>query len=309
MKISVRNILILSAALLISGVVLGVGALASVGFDFAKMNTVNMVNLTHMPDDSFDRIRVEGENCNVSFVVGTDCRVESRVPDTVDVSTLVDNGCLTISCTDTLDSLPWYRHLGIYTETPTLTVYLTPELLRSLQVQTISGDISLPKALEAEQVEACATSGSIRCEAQVRTDLNLRSTSGDIFVGRGTPERIAVQTTSGDVRLQYITSSQRASVSTVSGDVRLDEISGKNLSVSTTSGSIELFRCNGSTGIQLSSVSGEITGSLTGRCFFLARTTSGDVDVPANDILIPSPDICYCEVRTTSGDISLETVS
>lgn len=340
MKRSKKIALIAALVCVAAGAVISCCALASVRFDFERVNTMKFETKTYDVRESFSNIRIQGTECSVRLLPSRDgaCTVVCTEGENIAHTVAVERDTLTITRTD---SRKWYQRIGVYWGEMSVTVYLPAPTYGELFIQNASGDISVPGGFTFSQAQLQSTSGEIDCAAEIQGSLDLKTTSGDISASGHTAGALAVQSTSGDVELSGVqalrltvetTSGEvtaraaaaagDARVKTVSGEIDLERLSAQALCVRSTSGDVELAdtviagaleietvsgeidleRCDGES-LRIKSTSGDVSGTLLTSKRFTTQTTSGTVQVPNT----ASPGDGSCEVITTSGDIRFRT--
>ena len=92
---------------------------------------------------------------------------------------------------------------------------------------------------------------------------------------------------------------------TVSGEIEAQNVlSCIGISFKTTSGDIEFEGIDSYSQMNLATTSGDIDGYINSKRYFSVHTSSGSVNVPAND---GSGKLYHCSVTTVSGDINIRT--
>lgn len=191
-------------------------------------------------------------------------------------------------------------------------ICLPENLLSSLRVQTISGDIrSTVSFTDCDDLSVSTTSGDIFFPALEGESLTLSSTSGNIGLERVSGGKLNISTTSGDIKLGQL--SGKSDLSTTSGDIQLERLEG-NASLSGTSSNVTIGNASGS--IDISTVSGDIrldnmsssfrfnttSGNITvcdGTGYGSAGTVSGDIRIFLSELTDG------LTLSTTSGNVSL----
>lgn len=201
------------------------------------------------------------------------------------------------------------RHM--YTE-----IYLPAGYSGQLKTGTVSGDISISMDLslegdlslastsgdintysqniKAKRVNATSTSGEIRLSVLETSEVNVSTTSGDIWIGKADAPA-ACASTSGEITISGGTGDR--DISTTSGDVKVKELSGC-IEVSTTSGEVN--------------VSGDLgcgrMGTTSGDVFLSLAELSGDISVNTASgevtLELPKEASLKFEAGTASGDIN-----
>lgn len=276
MKITKKNIMIIAVVLIVAGIFLSFGALASMDFDFNKLNTLSFVTNTYSVDEEFTNISVEGAECDIRLLPSEDasCRVVCNESDRISHSVTVKDNTLTI---DRTDNRKWWERIGIYLGKMEIAVYLPQTEYEALYALSLSGTIDISEDFSFAEAEIYNTSGDVEFLASVKNDLKIKTVSGEVYVADTSPKSLNVQSTSGEVTITSVKVQSVLKAKTVSGDINLRSCDADSL--------------------LLKSTSGEISGTLCTKKKFITDTVSGDVDVPK------SKSGGKCEIETTSGDI------
>lgn len=162
--------------------------------------------------------------------------------------------------------------------TKELTVYLPKDVYDSIEISTVSAEITVTD-VACDEFEADTTSGSISAAELSATEIDVSTISGTVSlsVSEKDADSIELDSTSGDLNL-YISSCRRLVANTVSGKIHVT--ADGNLyeaDLDTTSGEII---CQGGKIVYTSTVSGLIQ-------------------------LAPSESYEKCEADSTSGDVIL----
>ena len=325
MKTREKNAVIVAVVLLAAGAVIAALAAALIGFDFSKLGTTVYEPVATDVSGNFDGISVECADADVRILPSENgkCTVICPESDKITHSVTVEGGTITVI---RHDNRKWYEHIGFFWdggESNDIYVYLPGSEYETLQISSVSGDISVHADLSFGKTELTSTSGDIDCKAGVTGDLNVKTVSGDINVvsqnvSGGT---LNAASTSGDVAVSSAKLSGDLTVKTVSGDVKLLNVDCSAALVNTTSGNIGLTQVTASGGMKLSTVSGDVrldksdadtldikttSGNVTGTLLtgkkFSAESTSGNIRVPDSD----SSTGGTCRIKTTSGNVKIE---
>ena len=288
---------IIAAICLVIGAVLSFTALASIGFDFGKLNTTEMEHGEYAIAEDFSFIEIHAVSADVRLNLSEDdrCRVEYATRN--GVKTSVENGVLYVHAMPTkLIDFIQITNMNEY-----VTLYLPFETYEELFVETTSGDVYIfPSFDSVKKATISSTSGDISFIGTVSDTLFAESTSGNVVIREPNAKTVHVETTSGEITLNAVYATN-VSVETTSGDVNLDGVTAKEkLTASTNSGEIELY-CD-ATELYLESTSGDIEGSIGSAKNYIVNTTSGRVRIPPRD-----QNAGVCEIHTTSGDIEIKT--
>lgn len=314
MKTKKKVSIIIAVLSLIAGLIISFCALIAINFDFSELNTLNYVTNTHMIEETFENIRIDGAECDIRFVLTTDgskvvCTEGDKIYHTVEVA----NDTLTIQ---RIDSRKWYEHIGIYWGKMEIVVYLPKNEYETLFAKSLSGNIEISDEFSFNDVQISNTSGNVRCLASAKDELTIKTVSGDLYVGDTISKSIDLQSTSGNVIVLSAKTEADFKVNTVSGDIELTDVECENSTADTTSGSVNFSNVISSDTMNIKSVSGninlvdsdadslsikttsgDVSGSLLTEKIFITDTESGVVDVPI------STNGGKCEIKTTSGNI------
>ncbi len=160
-----------------------------------------------------------------------------------------------------------------------LEVYLPERYSENLNLKTSSGNITLPEALALKSLKLHLSSGDLRGGDVNAEEFNLGVTSGNIRLNTLTSARYEMRISSGDTVVEAVAGT--GSIGSSSGNIRVGSVSGGEQDISTTSGNIRVDQFAGY---------GEI------------GTQSGTVRI---DSALPQGDM---DVRVTSGTVSIELV-
>lgn len=335
MKTSTKRTLMAAVICILAGLLVLFCTAVSVGFDLRKINTVTFDKKTTAVTERFDSMKISGFDSNVTFVLSDndETTVTSFDSDGITTDITVKNGTLLITRED---NRPWYEHISISFSSGNdgITISLPEKEYKTLNVTTLSGDITLPDGLCAERIRLESTSGSLRCQADIiegsqpgseddgeeTFNLWLKTVSGDVTVHNAITPLLKIDTTSGDISVSGGYIEYSAKIESTSGEIELSEMSGAmGIAVNTTSGEIELenlkatrlylrsvsgdigFEDCDAAEIEIKTNSGDVDGAfLTGK-IYNPSTKSGNVRVPASD-----PEGGTCTVTTTSGNITIK---
>lgn len=321
MKKSKKIALWIAGLSITSGILLGILAFALLGFHPKNLSTIHNTLQTYPLEDSFQNISVLSGSCDVEFCIADSETARVVCPETEHVTydVTTTDGTLTVR---QIDNRRWFELVGIYWEdTPyTITVYLPEAELNTIQVQSSSGNISLPDRLSCSTAELHSESGSISCQSDIADQLDIKTVSGDISVSDLSAGNTQLHTTSGEIDLQN-TAVHTLSVSSASGEVELEASSMEALNIHSTSGDLELTDVVVSGHLKLETTSGSSALYGIDAKTLTLNSSSGDIfctlltpkhivaDTKSGDVLIPYSDSSaeLCEVSTNSGDIEIQT--
>ena len=149
----------------------------------------------------------------------------------------------------------------------------------NLQDLVLKVTVYLPRTYY-KSLNVTTSSGDIHLPVEIMVDhVVAQSSSGDIDVRGDFGQSLDVKTSSGNVNVKNAYIRGSLIINTSSGDVNFDRSDAAEMSVQTSSG--------------------DVKGNLLSGKHFFTRSSSGDIRVPASFGEAP------CDIRTSSGDISL----
>lgn len=311
--------LITGALLMVSGLVLFVGAIAAHGWNFAGLSTARYETNTYEPDGIFDNIMIDVETTEIDFAPSGDgkCRIICYETEKMKHSAAVQNGTLTIK---TVDTRKWYDHIGFFFEIPKMTVYLPQKIYVSLSIDTATGDITVPGSFSFQDLKIEGDTADIECLASVSNVMEMRSSTGNIAAEGLAAGAIRLFTNTGRIQVNSVFSQGKIDIETDTGTVRLTDVTCVDLTAESDTGTITLTNVLASGGILVENDTGNVkfdgsdaadisvrtsTGSVTGTLLsekiFITETSTGRIDVPKTTAG------GRCEIRTSTGNIMIET--
>ncbi len=318
MKTTTKKWLITAALLILIGCIIFGGVMAMFGFDFKKLSTCEFETNKYEITDNFSDISVDTNTAEVEFLVSDDekIKVECHEEKSNKHSVLVEENKLIIKL---VNRKKWYDYIGVNFETPKITVYLPKGEYGALYVNGSTGDIKIAKDFQFKCADISLSTGKTQFSASSLGIVKISASTGDVTVKNTAVGGLDVTVTTGSIKLSGVTSKGgvRAKVST--GKTKLTDIDCKNLVSSGSTGDIILdnvvandkFSVSRSTGdieikgadaneIYLETDTGDIEGFLFSDKIFIAKTDTGDIDVPKTTTG------GKCEINTDTGDIKIK---
>ena len=279
MKRSKRTAIIIALICIIAGSVIVALSLFSIGFDFTNINTMSYNKVSHTINESYNSIDISDIECDVIIKYRSNSKditlIESSETDKIISTIEVEDNTLIIK---RIDTRSWYeRIIVLWRESPTLTVYLPAEKYNLLKISTASADVYVTDAFEFNKTEIKTVSGDIKFKPY-SGDLILKSTSGNITCADA--DTLTVGSTSGDISVLGVNASN-LDLKTTSGDIKIGELLLKEKAIiKTTSGDIEFEYIDGEGSIHIKTTSGDIEGTIHRNMNYIPKTTSGEIDIP-----------------------------
>lgn len=185
----------------------------------------------------------------------------------------------------------------------TIKVHIPHEIITNLNIKSSSGNINAHE-INIDTIVLNTTSGDIENSIS-STNSMIKTSSGDVNID-GSSDLVKIETTSGDIR-GIINESNSIDIRVSSGDISLDTKS-TNAIVKSTSGDIRMSLSGGSYSFEASS--GDITLLTDEDTKITGKTSSGDIYIFGkhyeDEVFIGNENILNSIVfKTTSGDIKV----
>ena len=308
--------LILGAILVISGMLLFTVVMTLNHWDFTKLGTVKYVTNTYPITEAFTDLSLRVDTGDIVFVPSDagSCEVVCYEAENVRHSVSVEDGCLTLRVKD---ERKWYEHIGINVGSPKITVTLPRGAYQTLVVEGSTGNVTLPREFEFEQMELSISTGNVNTLASVSQAAKIRTSTGDIHVEGIAAGALDLSVTTGKVTVSKVACTGDVSVRVSTGKASLTEVQCQNLSSTGSTGSLILTRVTATEGfsierstgdvrfdqcdageINVRTETGDVTGSLLSHKTFITETHTGRVSVPKTTG-------GRCEITTSTGNIKL----
>lgn len=309
--------LIAAAALIAAGLVIFLGGMAVLNFDFTKLNLSKYETNTYEPGEDFTQIVIDVDTTEIEFVRLDDgrCKIVCFEREREKHSATVKDGTLTV---ETVDTRKWYDHIGFSIGTPKMTVYLPEEKYESLSISTHTGDIEIPEAFTFDRLTVVGTTGDIECQASVSNEMNIEFTTGDIEVSEIAVGSLVLSVTTGRIEVDSVTCDGDIGVSTTTGGTKLTDVTCRNLTSRGDTGRVtlknviasDLMSIERSTGdvvfdgsdagqLQVKTSTGHVTGTLLSPKVFITEASTGHIRVPKTTTG------GRCEITTSTGNIEI----
>jgi DUF4097 and DUF4098 domain-containing protein YvlB len=309
--------LIIAIALVVVGAGVFTAALAACGWDFSKLSTVQFETNTYSGTDRITGIRVDTDTADIRFAPSEDgqWKVVCHEAEKMNHNVSVKDGILTIKV---VDEREWYDHIGIWIGSETVTIYLPEQEYASLVIRESTGDVEVPKAFRFGTIDINVSTGAVRNYASATGVIKITASTGDIHVEDVSAASMELSVTTGHVTGRGLTCEGKLSVGVSTGDAQLTDVKCENftsdgstgdivlkdviatgkMSIDRSTGDVKFDACDAAE-ILVETSTGNVTGSLRSDKIFIARASTGDVDVPA------TTSGGKCQITTSTGDIRI----
>lgn len=299
MSKAVKKWLIAAASLVTLGGAIFAGAMAALGFDFSKISTIKYETNTYEAGEKFDKISIDADITDIVFAQSDDesCKVVCFEAEKVKHSVRCTNGTLTIDMTD---DRKWYDYIGVSFASPKMTVYLPQSKYNSLLIDTDTGNIDIPESFAFNRLEIETDTGNVDCKANVSDNIGIESDTGNIGVSSVESGcNIDIKTDTGTIKLTDITCTDCTAESDT-GDISLvNVVSANSIRAESDTGNVKLKKSDAAE-LSIKTDTGNVTGTLLSEKDFIAKSHTGDVDVPKTQTG------GKCKVTTDTGDIKMD---
>ena len=299
MSKAMKKWLIAAALLSASGLAVFTGSMAALGFDFSKLSTMKYETNTYEVSGKFDKISIDSDITDIVFARSDDesCKVVCFEAERMKHSVGCTNNTLKICITD---ERKWYDYIGVSFASPTMTVYLPQSEYTSLLIDTDTGDIDIPESFSFKELEIVTDTGNVDCTANVSDIIKIESDTGNIGISSvASGCDIDIKTDTGSIKLTDSTCTDLTAESDT-GDISLVNVAAVNrICVESDTGNIKLKNSDAAD-LSLETDTGDVTGTLLSEKIFIAKSHTGNVNVPKTRTG------GICEIITDTGDIKID---
>ena len=317
MKRSTKRWLAIATSLLFAGTALFAVTMALCGWDFSSLATVEYSTTVHEIEEGFDNISVNTDTAKIIFALADDgkCRVECYEDAEAKHSVSVEDGTLVIT---KVNEKKWYEYIGINFSSQRITVFLPRAEYASLRIDESTGDVEIPKDLMLQSIDISVSTGNVKCYAAAE-DIKISATTGSVRVQAPNAGAIDVSVSTGKVIISNTVCLGEVKVGVSTGKTELTSVECKSLTSSGSTGDISLNSVIAEEGISIKRSTGDVNlddadageifietdtgdveGTLLSEKVFIARSDTGDIDVPK------TTGGGRCEITTDTGDINLK---
>lgn len=285
-------------------------------WDFAKLST-DKYETAEYTLSSYKNIAINTQTAQIRFLPSgdTSTKVVCYEEKTAKHIVSVENETLTIQVQN---NKKWYDYIGIFFDTPKITVYMPAGEYGSLDIDCDTGDVQIPAEFKFAYMDIRESTGNVTNCASVSGDMKIKASTGDITVEKvsaGAIElavstgRIIVLDTTCQVDMTVNVSTGKAGLTNVkcrnlisdggTGDLSLDNvIAAEAFSIERSTGDVDFEGCDAAE-ITVTTDTGHIRGSLLSDKVFIAETDTGRVEVPHTTTG------GKCELTTDTGNIKI----
>ncbi len=254
--------LILAAVLIVVGGMLFVGVMMSQKWDFLNLQTTKFETNTHQIQDPYHNISINIDTSDLTIlpteesVTTVECFEREKIKHTVQVK----DDTLVI---DVVDSRKWYEHIGIFFQSPKVTVYMPQKQYAAVLVKASTADMQIEK-LSANHLDITLSTGDMRL-----TDVQCKNVSGTV--------------STGDIHLENVIVAQELAMQSSTGDIFLEGCDANRLKIKTSTGDVKGWLLSPKVFIAKANTGKVNVAQTTAGGLCEITTETGDIDV---DVLL-----------------------
>lgn len=308
--------MIIATVLTVLGILLCFVGLATMNFDFTRLNSQSIVTKTYSVD-TFQSIYIDTDVSNVSFHLSEDGKNKVFVQefDNMPHSVQVHDGILNIQHRD---SRKWYDHIGFFWGETKVELHLSQAEYDRLTVVSHTGKTEVASFLSFKAVEVDTDTGFVKLSCAVTESIRVHTTTGSIEIRDASPASLDVKCSTGKITLSKVSVSGALNAATSTGSITVTDCNAQRLfaecstgkltltntlaedmlQAETSTGDITLTRCDAGS-LRLKSDTGDIEGTFLTEKIVFAESDTGKVKVPR------SSTGGRCDISTDTGDITI----
>ena len=317
MSKAVKILFIVAAALIFCGFILFAAQMSVYGWDLNRLGAENYETNTNIVSESFSDISVDTDSADITFLAsqGGECKVVCFEERSAKHRVCVENGVLKIT---RVNEKSWYEYVGFNFKSQSIKVYLPEAEYGALSVKADTANLTLPSALSLENLEVSLDTGDISIGSSVSGAAKITAKTGKFSVKEAAFGLLKATLSTGRVSISDVECGE-ITLGQTTGAVSLNRIKCRSLVSSGTTGDLDmngvlvsgLLKIERSTGdvsfencdageILIETRTGDVEGSLLSEKVFIAKSSTGEVEVPKTSIG------GRCEITTKTGDIEIE---
>ena len=310
--------LIIAALLILIGCIILGGVMVMLKWDFTKLSTTKYETNHYEINENYTNLSIVTNTADVVLVPSeiASCSVVCHEQSNVKQLVTAKDGTLVI---EVVDSRKWYEHLGIHFGTPKITVYIPRGEYGELSISSDTGNVEIQKEFRFESMDISVNTGDVTSCASASKLIKIKTSTGDIGVDSLSAGALDLSVTTGKVTVSSVSCEGDISVGVSTGKSYLTDVTCKSLTTTGNTGGISLnnviaaekisikrttgnVKLGGSdaAAVFVETDTGNVTGTLLSEKVFIARSSTGKVDVPKTSTG------GRCEITTGTGNIKLE---
>ena len=290
-----KSWLTIAVVLIVAGSLLFGGVMTMLSWDFTALFTDQLVTKECAISESFHSIYIDTDTANVELVLSETAAVTCREREREFHTVSAEDGTLTITKNDTRK---WYQHIGINTDTPSVTVYLPRGDYRNLTIKNSTGTVTVPNGLSFENADVTVSTGSVTYEADA-TFIDLGNTTGAVTVNDVTADTINVSVSTGKLAMERVLCHVLTTTGNTGRVTLSDVIATRRMGIERSTGDVVFDRCDTAV-LNVTTSTGDVTGTMLTDKPIKVTTSTGGVQVPDSD-----KENGASTIHTSTGDVDI----
>ena len=319
MNKSNKTIIFIALISILLGGIIFVVSIASLNFDFTKLNNKKLIENTIQINEEFNNISIDVDTSDINFILSSEENkvvVKETDKEKHDVKVIDDTLKIT-----SINSKEFIDYIGINFYELKVDIYLSNSSYNNLLINNSTGDIYIPNSFTFTKIDIDGSTGDVELSSNVNDELNINLSTGDIEINNISANKLDIDTSTGDIEVNNVIINEDINIKVDTGDVSLDNVNCNNLTTNGTTGDLEMndvvvtnkmnlkrdtgdiefFRCDAKE-IIINTTTGDVKGTLLTDKIFDIDTNTGDKHIPSSK----GEDIC--KITTNTGDIYINIV-
>ena len=254
------------------------------------------VTKTYNIEELYTDIKIEGKDLDVIiYSSNNENKVVYSENKKVAIETKVIDGVLTIKQND---NRKFYDMLFNFSDFE-VNLYLTEELINSLNIKGQVGDIEINKGFTFSNVDISNSTGDVEFKSNVKNNLSISNSTGDIEIeNSNVGESLNIETKTGDIELSN-TNCNKLDIKVTTGDTELvNTLVTADFKMEGSTGDVRFDEFDASN-IEVSVGTGNVKGTIKSSKIFIAKSKTGSVSVPE------TVNGGVCKITTSTGNIKI----
>lgn len=250
---------------------------------------------TYIIEETFDKINIDVDIDNINIYQSDENKVVYVESENISLESKVASDTLFIN---RIDNRKFYDRMFNFSSFK-LDLYLSKELIESLNIYCSTGDITIYEGFNFDNVDVSNSTGDVIIKSNVTTNLSIENSTGDIeIINCNKTGNIDVETSTGNVNLSNV-NCNKLDISISTGDTRLNNVILKeDLNIDGSTGSVYLDSFDAAN-IYITLSTGNVNGTVLSSKFFIANSGTGYVSVPE------TREGGECKITVGTGNISI----
>ncbi len=308
--------LIISILFIIGGIIV-LGVMSMFNWDFSKNSSKDFITSEYTLDN-FENLSINTKISHIKILPSEDSKASVVCYELKNAkhSVFVKENTLNIKFKD---ERKWYEHIKVSFACPKISIYLPEEVYKTLNINSSTGDIEIAKDFTFQNIKIQESTGNVKNFASATNEIEINATTGDVLIENISAKSLKIALSTGkisvlkadlkdDIKLKVSTGKTEISNTTCqnlvssgsTGDMQMEKvIANGTFSIDRTTGNINLKKCDAS-GLFIKTSTGDVEGSLMSEKVFIAKTDTGDIDLPK------TTGGGKCEIISDTGDIKID---